>query len=372
MPGLADIAASYSMPRSTPTENLAASIASYGAQASAPYDPRQQTLLEQSRDPRWYESRYYRYPQDYVEYRNGGRVSAPGARGAYQQMGIPPVLQATSPWAQTAFRFYPDVYGDMGVQHLVGFNSPFPYVLRGVYGGADRGWGMLASMLPPWPWGGMMGMMPMGYGAMPQAPAAPRVRGTGQPKAKNTNTNTNTSTPPVQPTPGFVGPMLPGYQDPLEPGSGRMTARSPYPSYQNQPITPEMQARIEAEARARGYDFGSSTAQQSGEVVGPPAPDWWARSGAAPDWNPIWRNPELYTTPPLPDVAPTPSAPPMTQQDIAEQFGLPYYQPDSLPQVAPVAPVPQITPTPQAVAPAPSVQTPSNLNAAINRLRPLY
>ena len=346
MATLADIAADSRIPRAaevSPSQQLAASIASYAVPQQSAVMP---TIREQVNDPRWWDDRYQyqrsqpQYPYDYVEYRNGGRVSAPGAREAYYA-GFPPVMQATSPWAQTAFRYYPDPYGNMGVQHLVGFNSPFPYVLRGVYGGADRGWGMLASMLPPWPWGGM-GMMPMGYGGMPQAPAAPRGGGGG---GNNKKTTTNNTTPPAQPnlqrwerwdrngavyglTPQI--PQLPEIElnspaaQPVQPAQvndpNRWLIQPP-----QQPVQPPSAPLAPSHAP---YSAQAPTVQES-PFVGPPRPTWFQRA-AEPD-SPVL-NPDLYMESPLPD--PTPDTPwgfpnsPTQNPDLYMGGNLPTTPPD--------------------------------------------
>lgn len=113
---------------------------------------------------------------------SGAHYSAPGAREAWQQYNVPPVMYQRSPYATGAYRTFVDPFGQMTIQPLVGFPSRYPHVLSGVPTNPFYGFGM-AAQLGPLTW-------PMQYPAnapfmqRPAAPAPQRRQAAPRPRAR--------------------------------------------------------------------------------------------------------------------------------------------------------------------------------------------
>lgn len=135
----------------------------------------------------------------------------------------PPVIQS-SPWAGYAYRTLQGPWGGLGVQPLIGFNSPYPHVLNGVPN-SFMDWMPFFSQFMVNPY--MMGMM-----AGQQRQAQP---------AKSAGTGNGGNAPAKNSTPSNPAPapaMAPPQQEPA------FALQYPLPWYEPQPYQPAPPAQV--------------------------------------------------------------------------------------------------------------------------------
>lgn len=222
--------------------------------------------------------------------RSGPNYAPVGVREAYENYGIPPVVQQSDPYATAAFRTFVNPWGQIMVQPLVGFPSRYPHVLSGVPTNLTNELGWAMSLLGPLP------QMQLPQPAQP-APRAPVARGNGNPgttRPANTNTQQNTTQQPP------VANQWVHY------GDKRAKADAMPVSPENQAAFPEI--------------FGQPPVQPQ---TAPPPEEPWINGRSAPAqrnaplWmpgspmnNPDWYNPQMPAEPVSPPNDPTnPNAP---------------------------------------------------------------
>lgn len=169
---------------------------------------------------------------------SGGRYSPDGAREAYETLGHMPVLHQGTPGATAAWRTFQGPNGQLGVQPLLGFNSPYAHVIQYPGDNPFRAMGLLDAFvgsmwrnLPPPTIVPMRGGMGVGGGAL---------RGGGNPSGQPAG---NTTAPGAQD------------QTPAAPGSP-------------QPVPYRGQERVNANYERLGLDYPWNYYPQTG--VAPP------------------------------------------------------------------------------------------------------